>query len=109
MSNFTKKDLKTGMIVEFRDGRKAYVVNGTFIDNTTCFTTFIHYNDNLLSNLPCKKYDIMKVYDCRLISNVKYDTPIWERKEHKTIEINGIPLELSEDNVRKLKEILKDY
>lgn len=60
MKEFTKNDLKTGMIVELNNGNRYLLVNDTLI-GVTGQMNFSHYNENLIYNGD-NTYNINKVY-----------------------------------------------
>lgn len=60
MKEFTKKDLKTGMIVELATGTRYLLVNDTLI-GATGQMGFSHYNENLIYEGD-STYNINKVY-----------------------------------------------
>ena len=73
MKEFSKKDLKNGMIVKFRGGRYALLINGGFRN--------IYGNEGLLKNYEndltfkfkneSDKYDIIEVYDFNSNADIK--------------------------------------
>ena len=89
MKEFTKKDLKTGMIVELATGTRYLLVNNTLI-GATGQMNFSHYNENLIYDGD-SIYNINKVYlkeDCywglgfnRNLDTLCNTTLLWERPE----------------------------
>lgn len=79
---FTKSDLKDGMVVEYRNGKRRVVLNQCFCGIYE-FGYFTDYDDDLISEI--NTLDIVKVFEgrcCSIESLLK--TPgklIWERKE----------------------------
>ena len=61
MINFTKKDLKNGMVVETREGNR-YMVVGDSLMRDVGYLPLSLYNDDLREDSD-SKFDIMKVYD----------------------------------------------
>lgn len=112
---FTKKDLKTGMVVKTRNNTMFLVVDDKLIA-TAGFGLLIEYNDDLTvidqpdSNIQ-SGFDIMEVYDevncwgwgfARALSFVEkkdWGKLIWKRKEIKEVTMQeiankfGIPVE----------------
>lgn len=104
---FTKADLKDGMIVEYRKGYRRLVINGYLIGKDSNYKL-----DNYHSDLKCSysDLDIMKVFKVRriVILNELFDTEnlelIWERDEtkrmtteemrHKLEELTGETIEI---------------
>lgn len=88
-----KSDLKSGMVVETREG-ELYLVVGYFITKEDGHNLLTNYKENLLNN---NHYylDIVKVYEfknkinnnnaasIRTLFNKKHLTLLWERKEYK--------------------------
>lgn len=86
-----KSDLKSGMVVEYRDGRKRLVVNDDLIGDDGSLS-LTYYNDDLKDNeysVLDSDFDIIKVYrykDNRSLSYLLKDDNlelIWERKDNK--------------------------
>ena len=88
---FTKADLKDGMVVEYRNGERRIVLGGVLYsetkDSKLCF-----YDENLLDNCMDENFtgfDIMKVYDVKYHKSFKtlFDDDnlrlVWEREEVK--------------------------
>lgn len=120
---FTKRDLKTGMIVETRDGYKAMVLlgtnNGDIISGEVWFPLEC-YNEDLTSNV-LKTRDIMKVYQPK--TNKQYlnkdawddtvglfvsdDILIWDREHKKQEEENKT--ERTNKAISEIKEVLSKY
>lgn len=97
-NNFTKSDLRNGMIVEYRDGEKALFIKDRFI-GADCWEDINAYTDNLFfENEDGWKNDcdIIKVYNINdtnelyfiskivnILKDNKYLELIWERIENK--------------------------
>ena len=102
----TKNDIKPGMVVEFRDGVRAFVVK---VEDSTHrekiifmgpngFNFLDHYNENLVISYPkvdLRQLDIMKIYDTNqryglglneILSDEAIFKLLWQREE--TIEIS---------------------
>lgn len=91
----TKKDLKTGMILEFRNGYKTRVLLGTADGDIHSGDKVWDYLDNFHDNLISKistDYDIIRVF--KIVHNKQYAeflkdiysinlTKLWEREEFK--------------------------
>lgn len=103
---FTKDDLKTGMVVELRDGFVGMVVGIRIVGKTK--NIFISNLDENLSNNLIKDIDVMKVYEepqdllCFLdleITN-QYNI-IWEREEKSQVQIEIEQLKKERDDFNK--------
>ena len=106
-----KKDLKTGMRVETRNGetfivmlnsnRRTNYKDGFVIGES--FHSILNYNDDLTCSFS-PKYDIMKVYSYINVTDMvtlgaTSHTPVWEKPESfKMITVNG--KEYSEDTLK---------
>ena len=93
LAPFTKSDLKDGMVVELRKGRKALFLNNTFMTECNTWLSLKDYNENLTyssQNSTNSPYDICKVFNSEAViiddifKNNKLNL-IWERpKEEPT-------------------------
>lgn len=121
---FTKSDLKSGDMVELRNGQIYIFIKDAKrnqYDNPTdifmgvnsyrCIP-FSHYNDNLLNSKEGKSYDIMKMSDGFYISNIfraypsdTFKTPdwVWEREETEEMTLEEVCKELGRD-IKIVKE-----
>lgn len=91
-AEFTKDDLKDGMIVEYRNGKRALVIAGHFV-NKFGFMSISSYNDDLIniknSTSLSRDYDIRRVYRPKSneICNIDHIFEshrldlVWKRKE----------------------------
>lgn len=90
MDKFTKKDLKDGMVVEYRSGRMRLVIGNRLLGEYE-YLSFESLDDDLL-HLDDRDFDVVKVYKPgKEVRNI-YDLfrcnkleLIWERKEPKEI------------------------
>ena len=92
-----KNELSNGMIVEFRDGRRALVLHQTFmyIDKYSS-STFDVVSDDLISSGSNSEYDIMKVFRVKkyssfevLFQDFNLDL-IWKRRPAKEMTLEEI-------------------
>lgn len=101
-NEFTKSDLKNGMIVELRNGFRGIVINDNLILGNKLYSELLDYNDDLSIkyNLNGNDLDIVKVYtvwsymgfeDYLKDDNLEL---IWERKEPKKMTVAQIEEEL---------------
>lgn len=99
--DFTKADLKDGMVVEYRKGKRRLVFNGTFT-GMDGYLELSNYTDDLTYNYDSyedpRSFDIVKVYELEFIGkipdmfsnhNLKL---IWERpkEEYKEMTVEEI-------------------
>ena len=85
-TEFTKADLKDGMVVEYRNGDRRLVLGECFVGHNNCSHFNVWYDDNLINNNNASCRDVCKVYKSspELMNQCfddKYLTLIWERKE----------------------------
>lgn len=94
IANFTKKDLKNGMVVELRDGQRYLILAGNAI-KANGHKNLEHYKDDLTWG-NYRNWDIIKIYNIitgrvsnfyTLFAKDNLEL-IWERKEsiHMTTE-----------------------
>ena len=84
----TKSDLKNGMVVELRNGKRFLIVNDFGIGEDSCITIngFMGYDENLNDIMRYSEYDIIKIYktEGNTFENL-FDKDrlnlIWEREE----------------------------
>lgn len=86
---FTKNDLKSGMVVETRGCGKQYLVLNNLLISCNSSLDLDDYSENLIHK-NCKFSDIISIYefDCNgwyagLENGICYGKLIWERKEIK--------------------------
>lgn len=97
---FTKADLKTGMVVECRDGSRRLVVGEKFMGQAS-WTEFGNYTDDLKNRIK-SDFDINMVYESNgnkfnTVFEDRYLTIIWKREEepeHKEMTVEEIEKEL---------------
>lgn len=100
---FTKADLKDGMVVEYRSksyGRR--LVIGDMLIGAEGSHRLIYYNEDLIDATGDKDFDIMRIYKIQhvsrfneilLYSNLEL---IWERKEPKKMTVEEMRQKLEE-------------
>lgn len=99
--NFTKSDLKDGMVVEYNDNSfgKRLVV-GDFLIGEDGYADLGDYNENLKNVV--SDLEIVRVYKIKCmgkISSIMYDVNlelIWERKEPKKMTVEEMRKKLEE-------------
>lgn len=87
-TEFTKADLKDGMIVELVNGKRYLVLNEKMISRDGCFRFEQFNNDLELKGYEAEGWDVDKIYKTcgNLLYNIFDDeflTLIWEREEEK--------------------------
>ena len=106
MINFTKKDLKNGMVVETREGNR-YMVIGDRIMRDVGYIPLNLYTDDLreASN---SQFDIMKVYDVQYHLNLNdNEYALWERPNDRDIAIGDVFL--SDDGCKLFVYNIEEY
>lgn len=103
-----KSDLRSGMVVETREG-KLYLVVGDFITRESGFNLLSSYDENMLSITGVYIVDIMKVYEfkneiynnnassIKTLLDKEHLTLLWERKEQK--------MQLTQEQIKILKAL----
>lgn len=95
---FTKSDLKNGMIVELRNGFRGIVINDNLILGNKLYSELLNYNDDLSIkyNLNGNDLDIIKVYTAwsymgfeDYLKDDNLDI-IWERQESKKMTLKQV-------------------
>lgn len=89
---FTKNDIKSGMVIEYRTGERALVVqisDDFVLLDSSCYMPLSSYSENLtVHNTNDRDYDIVKVYTVeasgwgmgiRVIEEDSYLKIIWNR------------------------------
>lgn len=98
---FTKADLKDGMVVEYNDNcfGKRLVIGG-FLIGEDGYDDLVNYNENLKNVV--SDLEIVRVYKIKCmgkISSIMYDVNlelIWERKEPKKMTVEEMRKKLEE-------------
>ena len=99
MTSITQDKLKSGMILERRDGKKFLLFKDIFpernnvnraicMDNSKTFIRMVDYSDNLCFLSQKREYDIVKVWLPTHLEQIFADSPtvaevIWERSKEK--------------------------
>lgn len=96
---FTKADLKDGMVVEYRDGDRRLVID-KYLIGKNAYYELSTYNENLEDRYP--RLTIMKVFKIRqrsILERILDDDNlelIWERKESKKMTVEEMRQKLEE-------------
>lgn len=112
---FTKADLETGMVVEYRDGDRRLVIND-YLYGFNYWMRIGSYDDSLLY-LGSPGLDIMRVYrinvnNLRILKKVfelRNLELIWERQEESEPEVEEMTLaEIEKELGRKIKIVSEE-
>lgn len=96
---FTKSDIKDGMVVEYRDGDRRLVID-KYLIGKNAYYELSTYNENLEDKYP--RLTIMKVFKIRqraILERILDDDNlelIWERKEPKKMTVEEMRQKLEE-------------
>ena len=93
----TKADLKNGMVIEYRDGIKALLINDVLMSRSG-YMSLRQYNDDLTA-VGSELCDIVKIYNTlgktfHTVFESPYLKLIWKRKEAKEMTLAEIEKEL---------------
>ena len=105
IKTMTKSDLKNGMVVELRNGKRFLIVNDRGFGEDSCITIngFMGYDENLNDIMRYSEFDIIKIYKTEgntfktLFDNERLSL-IWEREEKS---------KLSKEDKKVIKKGLK--
>lgn len=106
---FTKADLKDGMIVEYRDGRRMLVVNNFLIGKGKEGYYNLNYYSENMKNKDSSDRDIMRAFkiDTNTVLDYIFSTEslelIWERKEVKKMTVKEMQRKLEELTGEKIE------
>ena len=105
IKTMTKSDLKNGMVVELRNGKRFLIVNdrGFGEDSSITLNGFMGYDENLNDIMRYSEFDIIKIYKTegntfKTLFNNERLSLIWERKKQP---------KLSEKDKKVIKKGLK--
>ena len=108
-----KSDLKNGMVVELRNGKRFLIVNDRGIGKDTCINLdgFGGYDENLHDVIGYSEYDITKIYKTEgntfnnLFDNERLSL-IWEREETK---LSNEDKQIIKKGLKKIQEECKNH
>ena len=96
---FTKADLKDGMVVEYRDGDRRLVIDEYLVGKDAHYELSA-YNENLENEYPgLTIMKVFKIYRRAILGNILDDDNlelIWERAESKKMTIEEMRMKLEE-------------
>ena len=110
----TKSDLKNGMVVELRNGKRFLIVNDFGIGKDSCINLdgFFGYDENLNDVSGFSEFDITKIYKTvgntfkTLFDNERL-TLIWEREDKE--ELSNEDKQIIKKGLKKIQEECKRH
>ena len=110
----TKSDLKNGMVVEIRNGKRFLIVKDKGIGKDSCITLngFMGYDENLYDVIGYSEYDITKIYKTEgntfktLFDNERLSL-IWEREEKS--KLSNEDKQIIKKGLKKIQEECKNH
>ena len=108
-----KSDLKNGMVVELRNGKRFLIVNDLGIGKDSCIKLdgLVGYDENLYDINGDSTYDITKIYKTvgntfkTLFDNERLNL-IWEREETK---LSNEDKQIIKKGIKKIQEECKNH
>ena len=109
-TEFTKADLKDGMVVELRN-KQRYIKLGERLLNFDTWMCLNNYADNLCDVDTDKEFDIVKVFkvntkrvtDLKIVLRDEYLEPVWKRDEVKRMTTEEMRQKLEELTGKKIE------
>ena len=109
-----KSDLKNGMVVELRNGKRFLIVNDRGFGEDACITIngFMGYNENLNDVSGFSEFDITKIYKTvgntfkTLFDNERLNL-IWEREEQP--KLSNEDKQIIKKGLKKIQEECKKH
>ena len=113
MKTMTKSDLKNGMVVELRNGKRFLIVNDLGIGKDSCIKLngLVGYDENLNDFSGFSEFDITKIYKTvgttfkTLFDNERLNL-IWEREETK---LSKEDKQIIKKSLKKIQEECKKH
>ena len=109
-----KSDLKNGMVVELRNGKRFLIVNDRGFGEDSCITIngFMGYDENLNDIMRYSEFDIIKIYKTRGCTfNNLFDNEIliliWEREEKEGLSKED--KQIIKKGIKKIQEECKNH
>ena len=114
IKTMTKSDLKNGMVVELRNGKRFLIVNALGIGKDSCIYLdgFFGYDENLNDVCGNSTLDITKIYKTEgntfnnLFDNERLSL-IWEREEKQ--ELSNEDKQIIKKGIKKIQEQCKSH
>ena len=109
-----KSDLKNGMVVELRNGKRFLIVNDLGIGEDSCIKLdgLVGYNENLNDVSGFSEFDITKIYKTvgntfrTLFDNERLNL-IWEREEKS--KLSKEDKQIIKKGIKKIQEECKNH
>ena len=109
-----KSDLKNGMVVELRNGKRFLIVNDRGFGEDSCITIngFMGYDENLNDIMRYSEFDIIKIYKTEgntfktLFDNERLNL-IWEREEQP--KLSNEDKQIIKKGLKKIQELCKKH
>ena len=109
-----KSDLKNGMVVELRNGKRFLIVNDRGFGEDSCITIngFMGYDENLNDIMRYSEFDIIKIYKTEgntfktLFDNERLNL-IWEREEKEGLSKED--KQIIKKGLKKIQEECKKH
>ena len=114
IKTMTKSDLKNGMVVELRNGKRFLIVNDLGIGKDSCINLdgFFGYDENLYDVSGFSEFDITKIY--KTVGNTfktLFDKDrlnlIWEREEET--KLSKEDKQIIKKGIKKIQEECKNH
>ena len=109
----TKSDLKNGMVVELRNGKRFLIVNDLGIGKDSCINLdgFFGYDKNLNDVSGFSEFDITKIYKTvgttfKTLFDKERLSLIWEREETK---LSNEDKQIIKKGLKKIQEECKNH
>lgn len=109
-----KSDLKNGMVVELRNGKRFLIVNDIGIGKGSCINLdgYLGYDENLNDVCGNSTFDITKIYKTRgcTFNNLFYNevlSLIWEREEKS--KLSKEDKKVIKEGLKKIQEVCKNH
>ena len=109
-----KSDLKNGMVVELRNGKRFLIVDDRGFGEDSCIALngFMGYDENLYDVIGYSEYDITKIYKTEgntfnnLFDNERLSL-IWEREEQS--KLSNEDKQIIKKGLKKIQEECKNH
>lgn len=104
---FTKADLKDGMVVAYRDGKRRLVLNNRLVGKDGYYELNMYTED--MKDKECSERDIMRVFKIVIITtlnrifHIENLELIWEREEVKRMTVEEMRKKLEELTGEKIE------
>ena len=117
----TKSDLKNGMVVELRNGKRFLIVDDRGFGEDSCIALngFMGYDENLNDIMRYSEFDIIKIYKRQVLAYVQEElvvknlfdnerlSLIWEREEKS--KLSKEDKKVIKKGLKKIQEECKNH